>query len=108
MKKNLVKVMLLLMSACFCMYVGVSRDSIMPFIWGLLFILAIPGFWKSLKRVFRFSFSLAIVISVGMVISSLSFPLLGVIASGYLVLHSYQEAWGFDPYRSHLLESTKE
>jgi len=100
-------IFLALIFAVFFMFIGVNTESVPVFLFGLLYIIAIPGFWKSLKRVFRFSLTATFIILVGIGISALSFPLLGVIASGFLVLHSDQMAWGFDPAPL-LPESAKE
>lgn len=92
-------IILALIFAVFFMLLGASQDSILLFIFGLIFIFAIPGIMKFMKRTFRFAMFLTIVLLVGVGISSLSFPLFGIIASGYIIINSCPEDWGFSPYR---------
>lgn len=51
---------------------------------------------KTLKHIFHFLFSLSAVSLIGIGISALSFPLLGILASGFMILGSRPSEWGLD------------
>jgi len=87
----------------------IGESGTMPlFIFGFLFIIAIPKVREFLYKSFRFTSTASFMVLVGMGISALSFPLLGIIAGLWLAINSEQEAWGFVPSRSPLPESTRE